>query len=257
MELVPVPKPRQNRRRTTDKQARAPRQAPLQDIGAGNPRFRAWRLEPAPLKIDPMGMDDRDPPDVGEGSPGAPAFLTGRALIAMPGIEDPRFERAVVLICAHTAEMAMGLTLNRPLDGLTATDLLERLNVHPADDLPEDLVLLGGPVERERGFVLHTDDYLSAGSSTKVAEGIALTGTREVLEAVAGRIQRPRRSILALGYAGWGPGQLEREIRESVWLTCDPDEALLFGHDYEHKWSMALARIGVSAEQLSTQGGRA
>jgi putative transcriptional regulator len=202
-----------------------------------------------------MAMDDSDQAEAFPES--ASAFLTGRALIAMPGIEDPRFERAVVLICAHTAEMAMGITLNRPLDGLTATDLLERLDVHPAEELPEDMVLLGGPVERERGFVLHTDDYLSAGSSTKVSDGVALTGTREVLEAIAGRDRRPRRSLLALGYAGWGAGQLEREIRESVWLTCEPDEALLFGHDYEHKWSMALARIGVSAERLSTQGGRA
>ena len=204
------------------------------------------------MKTDHSAMDAPEPTANGEA-----AFLTGRALIAMPGIEDPRFERAVVLICAHTAEMAMGLTLNRPLDGLTAGDLLERLNVQHADDLPEDLVLLGGPVERERGFVLHTDDYISAGSSTIVADGVALTGTREVLEAIAGRLHRPRRSILALGYAGWGPGQLEREIRESVWLTCDPDEALLFGHDYEHKWSMALARLGITADHLSSTGGRA
>jgi putative transcriptional regulator len=187
----------------------------------------------------------------------APGFLTGRALIAMPGIEDPRFERAVVLICAHNRDLAMGLTLNRPVDGLTVPSLMERLGIASDIALPEDLVLLGGPVETERGFVLHTDDYVSAGSSTKVIEGVALTGTREVLEAIASHNQRPRRSLLALGYSGWGPGQLEREIRENVWLTCDPDEALMFGHDYEHKWSTALAKIGVSAEWLSSQAGRA
>ena len=187
----------------------------------------------------------------------APGFLTGRALIAMPGIEDPRFERAVILVCVHTRELAMGLTLNRPVDGLTVPSLMERLGVTSHITLPKDLVLLGGPVETERGFVLHSDDYVSAGSSTKVSDGVALTGTREVLEAIASHNQRPRRSLLALGYSGWGPGQLEREIRDNVWLTCDPDETLLFGHDYEHKWSMALARIGVSAEWLSSQAGRA
>ena len=198
-------------------------------------------------------MDYGDPGEADE----APGFLTGRALIAMPGIEDPRFERAVVLVCAHTRELAMGLTLNRPVDGLTVPDLIDRLGVKAHITLPQDLVLLGGPVETERGFVLHTDDYVSAGSSTKVADGIALTATREVLEAIASHNERPRRSLLALGYSGWGPGQLEREIRANVWLTCDPDEALLFGDDYEHKWSMALARIGVSAERLSSQAGRA
>ena len=198
-------------------------------------------------------MDDADPGAASE----SPGFLTGRALIAMPGIEDPRFERAVVLICAHNQDLAMGLTLNRPVDGLTVPSLMDRLGVKSHITLPEDLVLLGGPVETERGFVLHTDDYVSAGSSTKVADGIALTGTREVLEAIASHNERPRRSVLALGYAGWGAGQLERELQENVWLTCDPDEPLLFGHDYEHKWSMALAKIGVSADRLSVQAGRA
>jgi len=198
-------------------------------------------------------MDDADPAVASE----SPGYLTGRALIAMPGIEDPRFERAVVLICAHTPELAMGLTLNRPVDGLTVPSLMDRLGVKSHITVPKDLVLLGGPVETERGFVLHTDDYVSEGSSTKVSDGIALTGTREVLEAIASHNQRPRRSLLALGYSGWGPGQLEREIRDNVWLTCDPDEALLFGHDFEHKWSIALAKIGVSAERLSVQTGRA
>jgi len=122
--------------------------------------------------------------------------------------------------------------------------------------VPEDLVLMGGPVERERGFVLHTDDYVSEGSSLQVGGGVALTATREVLQALASDT-RPRRSVLALGYAGWGPGQLEQEVRDSVWLVCDPDETLLFGHDHEHKWSRALERIGVSAASLSGAAGSA
>ena len=186
-----------------------------------------------------------------------PAFLTGVALIAMPGIGDPRFERAVIVICAHDAEHAMGLVLNRPLDGLTSPDLLERLGVSAAASAPQEPVLIGGPVERERGFVLHTDDYISAEGTLPVGERLALTATRDVLEAMADPERRPRRAVLALGYSGWGAGQLEREIRENVWLTCDADEALVFSHDYDHKWSQALSRLGVSAEQLSSQAGRA
>lgn len=188
---------------------------------------------------------------------GAADFLTGRALIAMPGIEDPRFERAVVLICVHTADHAMGIVLNRPVEGLTVPGLLEQLGVTSDIALPEDLVLFGGPVERERGFVLHTDDYICGDSSVPVGDGVALTATREVLQAMTSSDNRPRRSILALGYAGWDAGQLEREIRENVWLTCDPNEALVFGHDYDHKWSMALAQLGVSADRLSSDAGRA
>ena len=182
-------------------------------------------------------------------------FLTGRLLVAMPGIDDPRFERAVLYICDHTEEHAMALALNRPVDGLTVPDLLERLGVKSEIRLPPEMVLLGGPVERERGFVLHTDDY-QIDASIQVGKGVALTATREVLQALASKA-RPRKSLLALGYAGWGPGQLEREVRDNVWLVCDPDEALLFGDDHDHKWSRALERIGVSAAWLSGTAGRA
>ena len=139
----------------------------------------------------------------------------------MPGIEDPRFEQALVLVCAHTPEHAMGITLNRPLDGVTVPDLLDRLGVKTTIELPPQLVLAGGPVERERGFVLHTDDFRAPDSTVPVAEGVSLTATRDVLQAMGDPALRPHRSTLALGYAGWGPGQLEREIRENVWLTCD------------------------------------
>jgi putative transcriptional regulator len=185
-----------------------------------------------------------------------PDFLTGRLLVAMPGIDDPRFERAVLYLCAHNEEHAMALAVNRPVDGLTVPDLLTRLGVASEIRMPPDLVLMGGPVERERGFVLHTDDYVVEGSSVPVAEGVTLTATREVLQALASD-HPPRRSLLALGYAGWGAGQLEREVRDNIWLVCDPDEALIFGDDHEHKWSMALERIGVSAAWLSGAAGRA
>ena len=199
--------------------------------------------------------DDLDD-DAGEIDPSA-EFLSGRLLIAMPGIEDPRFEQALILVCSHTPELAMGITLNRPLDGVTVPDLLERLNVKTNIDLPPQLVLAGGPVERERGFVLHTEDFRAPESTVPVSDGIALTATRDVLQAMGDAAQRPRRSTLALGYAGWGPGQLEREIRENVWLTCDPDEVLVFGDDYEAKWSRALAKLGITAGAISTQTGTA
>jgi putative transcriptional regulator len=185
-----------------------------------------------------------------------PEFLGGRILIAMPGIDDPRFARTILLVCQHTEEMAMGIALNQPVEGLTLSDLLQRLGVSGAEAPPEP-VLLGGPVERERGHVLHTDDYASPGSTIVVADGVALTATREVLDAIGDTTRRPRRAVLALGYAGWGAGQLEREIQESVWLTCEPDEELLFGREHDAKWDRALAKIGVSASQLSTQSGRA
>lgn len=174
----------------------------------------------------------------------------------MPGIEDSRFERAVILMCAHDADHAMGLSVNRPVEGLTVSHLLGKLGVESARDANKELVLMGGPVEPERGFVLHTDDYRCE-QSNGVAAGVLLTATREVLEAIAGPNEHPKRAVMALGYAGWGAGQLEHEIREGVWLTCDADLALLFDEDHEHKWSRALAKIGVSAEHLSTQTGRA
>jgi putative transcriptional regulator len=183
--------------------------------------------------------------------------LTGRLLVAMPGIGDPRFERAVILICAHDAEHAMGLAVNRPVGGLTIGAVLHRLKIESSISLPNDLVMMGGPVERGRGFVLHTDDYVSAGSTMPVTDAISLTATPDVLEAVAGHNSRPRRSLLALGYAGWAPGQLEQELVGSAWLACEADEEIVFGADHETKWARALAKIGVAPEQLSTFSSRA
>ncbi|MEO6339258.1 MAG: YqgE/AlgH family protein [Caulobacteraceae bacterium] len=184
-------------------------------------------------------------------------FLGGRLLVAMPGIEDPRFERAVILLCVHSPEHAMGIALNRPLDGLTLPDLLDKLGVKSTIALPPRAVLTGGPVERERGFVIHTDDYATAESTLNVAEGLALTATREVLDALGDVNRAPRCAIMALGCAGWSPGQLEEELKQNVWLICDPDEDLVFDDDHNSKWSRALAKIGVRADQLSGQSGHA
>ena len=184
-------------------------------------------------------------------------FLGGRLLVAMPGIEDPRFERAVILLCVHSPEHAMGIALNRPVDGLTLPDLLDKLGVKSTIALPPRPVLTGGPVERERGFVIHTDDYATAESTLNVAEGLSLTATREVLDALGDANRAPRCAIMALGCAGWSPGQLEQELKQNVWLICDPDEDLVFDDDHNSKWSRALAKIGVRADQLSGQSGHA
>lgn len=183
-------------------------------------------------------------------------FLSGQLLISMPGISDPRFERTLILVCAHDDQHAMGLALNHPVEGLTVPDLLERLEIKSTIRLPSDLVLVGGPVERERGFVLHTDDYRGE-FSLAVGAGVALTATREVLETMANNPDHPRRSLLALGYAGWGAGQLEHEIRENVWLTCEPDEALIFDAEHDTKWARALAKLGIDPKFLSAEAGRA
>jgi len=182
-------------------------------------------------------------------------FFSGQFLIAMPGIGDPRFERALILICAHDAEHAMGLTVNRPVEGLTVPGLLKRLGVEARPDLEPDLVLLGGPVEDERGFVLHTDDY-RGDHSLRIGGALRLTATRDALEAMGGNTP-PRHALLALGYAGWGAGQLEREIKQNVWLTCEADEALIFDDDHDHKWSRALQKLGVDPRRLSSAAGRA
>ena len=210
-----------------------------------------------------MAQDDLDQPgeapvrDPAQGPAAEDGFLGGKLLIAMPGIDDPRFERAVLVMFAHSAEHALGITVNRPLEGLTTPDLLGKLGVTPNHAMADSPVLAGGPVERERGFVLHTDDYKASESTVPVSEGVSLTVTREVLEAMGDRDRHPRRSILALGHASWSPGQLEREIRDSVWLIADPDEAIIFDGDHDTKWRRALASIGVRPDQLSTQAGRA
>ncbi|MDB5475470.1 MAG: transcriptional regulator [Phenylobacterium sp.] len=183
-------------------------------------------------------------------------FFSGQLLIAMPGISDPRFERALILVCAHDDQHAMGVAVNRPVEGLTLPDLLTRLDVKTSIVLPPDLVRMGGPVERERGFVVHTADYMGE-HTLDVGEGLALTATREVLEAIANRDHQPRKAFLALGYAGWGAGQLEDEIKDNVWLTCDPDDELVFGADYERKWNRALTKIGVDPDRLGGVAGRA
>jgi putative transcriptional regulator len=183
--------------------------------------------------------------------------LVGRLLVAMPGISDPRFEHAVILVCAHGPDHAMGLRLDRPAPGVDLKAVLSKLDTPAPDGAAARKVLVGGPVERERGFVLHTDDWMIDDASMPFGEGLAMTGTREALAAMVDPLEGPRRSVLLLGYAGWGDGQLEDELSENVWLTAEADPGLIFDTDYEGKWARALATLGVDPAQLSGQAGRA
>ena len=186
-----------------------------------------------------------------------PEFLNGRLLIAMPGIGDPRFERAVILVCVHAPEQAMGLRIDQPHDDMNLDAILEKLGVEGTARESRQKVLKGGPVERDRGYVLHSDDYQVPGSTLQVTDGLCLTATREILQALTVGHDQPGRAVLALGYAGWGAGQLENELRENVWLTGPADLDLIFDNDHETKWDRALARIGVHTAMLSGEAGRA
>lgn len=184
-----------------------------------------------------------------------PTYYTGHLLAAMPQMEDPRFERSVIYLCAHNAEGAMGLVVNRLFDAITFPDLLEQLNIETGPKTEQIRVHFGGPVESGRGFVLHSDDYVRDGT-LKVRSGFALTATVDILKAIAVG-EGPRRSLLALGYSGWGPGQLESEIAANGWLVVPADPTIVFDQELEDKWQRALAATGVSIASLSGFAGRA
>ncbi len=190
-------------------------------------------------------------------------FLDGQMLIATPTLQDERFARSLIYICAHSSEGAMGIIVNHPAANIKFPDLLVQLDVIPAAELIElppraetVRVLKGGPVETGRGFVLHTADFFIENSTLPIDEGICLTATLDILKAIA-RGKGPANAILALGYAGWAPGQLETEIHGNGWLHCAPDPDLIFGTDIEAKYNRALKKIGIGPGQLSSEVGHA
>lgn len=202
-------------------------------------------------------MSSNDPLAAQDG----PAYLDGQLLIAMPLMSDPRFARTVIYMCAHSEDGAMGLIINQPADSITFDDLLERLDIESAADGGESdpgrlPIHFGGPVETGRGFVLHTSDYFAADSTLSIDDGVCLTATIEILRAIADGIG-PDRAILALGYAGWSPGQLEREIHANGWLHCPADQDLVFETDTELKYERALAKIGIDPSHLVADAGHA
>ena len=193
----------------------------------------------------------------------APGYLDGQFLVAMPNMADERFARAVIYLCAHSEEGAMGIIVNKKAGEVKFPDILVQLGVMAADDairLPERAagigVLRGGPVETGRGFVLHTPDYFAESATLPIDEGVCLTHTMDVLKAIANG-EGPERAVLALGYAGWSAGQLESEIQRNDWLHCRAPMDLIFDRDLDTKYSFAMRTIGVDITKLSGQAGRA
>src|SRR5205807_8630632 len=190
-------------------------------------------------------------------------YLDGQMLIAMPTLGDGRFGRSVIYVCAHSTEGAMGIVVNQPAAHISFADLLVQLEVVPAAELiklPRRAggvkVLKGGPVDTQRGFVLHSADFFIENSTLPIDEGICLTATLDILKAIA-RGNGPASAVLALGYAGWAPGQLENEIHQNGWLHCPADPDLIFGADTEGKYSLALKKIGIEVGMLSSEAGHA
>jgi putative transcriptional regulator len=191
------------------------------------------------------------------------ASLEGQILLSMPAMRDDRFARSVIYICAHSAEGAMGLVLNKPVEDMSFLDLIDKLdlsqgepiliNKHDAARMP---VFHGGPVEMERGFVLHSNDFNLGPSTLSIKNGICLTATLDILRAIASG-HGPHSSLTALGYSGWGPGQLENEIKSNGWLVAPTDPQLIFSRDIEHKYHHGLSLLGIQEHQLSHEIGNA
>ncbi|ANP45030.1 YqgE/AlgH family protein [Candidatus Viadribacter manganicus] len=182
--------------------------------------------------------------------------LTGKLLVAMPGIGDPRFDRTVIMMCAHDAEHAMGVVINKQKEDLTLDEVLGHLGLTVGEEAAERLVLDGGPVRPDRGYVLHSEDFEAGDATQSVAPGVRLTATRDVLEAVASD-HAPASYVLALGCAGWDAGQLEDEIRHNAWLVVDFDKAIVFDATLDDKWARAIKTLGLDPSQLSQAAGNA
>jgi len=192
--------------------------------------------------------------------------LNGQLLIAMPSMSDPRFARSVIYMCAHSEDGAMGLIINQTAKNLSFPDLLDRLEIYPDDaeddedfdNLPDVPIYVGGPVETGRGFVLHTADYFVKDTTLKIQNEICLTATLEILKAIASG-HGPDQAILALGYAGWSPGQLESEIQANGWLNCPATADIVFadGKTASDKYALALAMMGIDPSHLVADAGHA
>ncbi|HEV7874779.1 MAG TPA: YqgE/AlgH family protein [Enterovirga sp.] len=192
-----------------------------------------------------------------------PGYLDGQMLVAMPGMLDERFQRTVIYMCAHSPEGAMGIVLNKPASDVSFPDLLVQLDIIPEKEvirLPSRVgrmhVLMGGPVETSRGFVLHTPDFFIDQSTLPIDDGVCLTATVDILRAIA-KGGGPQIALLALGYASWSAGQLESEIQANGWLNCPADADLVFDAAVDVKYDLALRRIGIDLAMLSTQAGHA
>jgi putative transcriptional regulator len=183
--------------------------------------------------------------------------LTGQLLIAMPDLGDPRFQGSVVFLCSHSPDGAMGLIVNKPMPDARFSDMLDQLGIARGPATPEPPLCFGGPVEMRRGFVLHSADYVGTGADRLAIDArFSMTSTLDILRDLAGGMG-PARAIMALGYSGWGAGQLEAEISQNSWLTAAADPDLVFGPAMSGKWAAALATLGISPLTLSSQAGHA
>jgi len=214
------------------------------------------RIENRP-KADKPGIPGEGNDDEGR------SYLDGQLLIAMPVMDDERFARSVIYVCAHSSDGAMGIILNRPAGSIDFPELLVQLDIIEKADriiLPANAeamkVMKGGPVDTGRGFVLHSNDFFIKDATLLINDGVCLTATLDILKAIA-KGKGPRHAILALGYAGWAPGQLENEIQENGWLHCPADSDLIFGRDVEEKYERALQKLGVELAMLSSEAGHA
>jgi putative transcriptional regulator len=190
-------------------------------------------------------------------------YLDGQLLIAMPSMTDKRFARSVIYMCTHTADGAMGLIVNQRAKHISFPQLLQQLGIvagNAAESVPPEILLhdvyVGGPVDTKRGFVLHSSDYFAATNTMAIDKRISLTATIDILKAMA-HGNGPDRAMLALGYAGWAPGQLEAEIQHNGWLHCPADPDIIFSNDIDLKYDQALARIGIDIQHLVSEAGHA
>jgi putative transcriptional regulator len=187
---------------------------------------------------------------------GGDGFLLGKLLVALPGMPDVRFEKSVIFMCAHSEEGAMGLIVNKPFEGLSFRELVERLDVRVSANARDAPILFGGPVGTGQGFVLHTSEFGNGEATMPITSEISLTATIDILRAIAeGR--GPEKALFALGYAGWGPGQIEAELSQNGWIHCDAKKAILFDLECDDKWRAALATLGADISGLSAEAGRA
>ncbi|GJL85852.1 MAG: UPF0301 protein [Micavibrio sp.] len=200
-------------------------------------------------------MATKDPTPKNDNS----AYLTGKLLLAMPAMGDPRFHRAVIFVCAHDENGAMGLVINHTLPGLDFDQLLTQLNI--TSDIEVDLkelavpIMSGGPVEAARGFLLHSGDF-NQNDTIKIDDLYSITGTVDALKEVATG-NGPDKMLFILGYAGWSAGQLDSEIQQNAWLVVDPDPSIIFHDSPDEKWQMAVKKLGVDPAMLSGEAGRA
>ena len=238
-------------------------EAPTDDEAAGGspaerprraPRAKARKAPQAKAAAPPVAAA---PPAAAASVPEAEATaqLTGMLLVAMPTMGDPRFERSVIYLCAHSAEGAMGIVVNQPAPNVSFPGVVEQLGIESVAEGAPTPVHVGGPVETSRGFVLHSPD-LVLGSTLVIDREFALTATIDVLKAIA-EGGGPQRRLLALGYAGWGAGQLDNEIQANGWLLAPADADLVFSQDNDAKWVQAMAKIGVDPRLLSPTAGHA